>query len=364
MPLHWLLVNAVVVLALISWIYRRFALRHVGYSRHFSKEAVFAGQEVEMVERIVNRKLLPLPWVRLESMIGQGLVFGAMANLDVSGGDKFQNHRSLFSLRSYRQIVRRHKVVCAKRGYYRLDSATMTAGDPVGFVRPSKRFPLSLELTVYPTPMRLEELPLPNHSWLGDIAVRRWIVEDPFLTSGTREYRSGDSLRAVNWKATARTGRMQVHRKDYTADHRLMICLNLEVHEGMWSAVIDPPRIERALQYAATVAAYAMEQGIETGLLSNGLAYGAPRTPIRFVPSGGGAHATAMLEAMARLQLETVMTMPDLLEAEAKTDPKDTDYLIITCHRGEKLEARVEELRRRGNGIEWMLVPEETEVAG
>jgi len=364
MELTWLLINAGLLLGLITFIYNRYALKKVGYSRHFSKLSAFAGDEVEMVERIVNRKLLPLPWVRLESMMASGLVFGAQNNLDIRSGDKLQNHISLFSLRPYRQIVRRHRVFCAKRGYYRLESATMTAGDPIGFAQPSKRFPLSLTLTVYPEVVPVEDLPLPNHSWLGDITVRRWIIEDPFLVSGTREYRSGDSLRSVNWKATARAGSLQVHQKDFTADHRLKICLNLETHEKMWKTVLDPERIERAIQYAASVAVYAVNQGIDTGLLCNGWIVGAEHEPVRIDSSGGTAHMELMLEALAKLQLETVVTMPDLLEAELRGHPTDTDYLIISCHRGELLEEKVEELQRRGNGVEWLLVPDEGGRAG
>jgi len=354
--LAWLLVNAVVLLALLAWVYGKFGLNRVGYSRFFSKDAVFAGEEIEMVERIANRKLLPLPWVRLESMMAQGLVFGPQHDLDIRGGERFQNHISLFSLRSYRQIVRRHRVVCAKRGYYVLDSATMTAGDPVGLTRPSRRFPLSLTLTVYPEVVPMRDVPLPAHSWLGDVTVRRWIVEDPFLTAGTREYRSGDALRSVNWKATARTGRLQVHRNDYTADHRLMICVNLETHDRMWNAVLEPGRIERALSYAASVAVYATRQGVETGLLSNGWTFGGPKQPVRLAPGGGEAQLTALLEAMAKLQLETSVTMHALLDDELAGDPSDTDYLIVTCHRGAELEERVDALRRRGNGVEWLYV--------
>lgn len=359
MQLTWLLINTAVLLGLISFLYKRAALKHVEYERHFSTKAAFQGEEVEMVERIVNRKLLPLPWVRLESMMAQGLVFGAQSNLDIRSGERFQNHISLFSLLPYRQIVRRHKVLCAKRGFYRFDSATMTAGDPVGLNQPTMRFPLSLTLTVYPEVIPYEELPLPSHSWLGDLAVRRWIVEDPFLTAGTREYRSGDTLRLVNWKATARAGNLQVHKRDYPADHRLVICLNLEIHEKMWKTVIDPERIERAIQYAASVAVYAISRGIDTGFLSNGWQADEMNAPIVIEAGGGQAHMERLLASMAKLQLETVMTMPDLLEMERKGNPTDTDYLIISCHQGEKLMEKVEELRLQGNGVEWMIVPEE-----
>lgn len=359
MQLTWLLINTAVLLGLISYLYKHMALKHIEYERHFSKPAAFAGEEVEMVERIANRKLLPLPWVRLESMMDQGLVFGAQSNLDIRGGERFQNHISLFSLLPFRQIVRRHRVLCAKRGYYRFESVTMTAGDPVGLIQPSVRFPLSLSFIVYPEVIPYDELPLPSHSWLGDLTVRRWIVEDPFLTAGTREYRSGDSLRSVNWKATARAGSLQVHKKDYTADHRLVVCLNLETHEKMWKTVIEPERIERAISYAASVVVYAMNRGIDVGFLCNGWQAEEPNTPIWIEAGGGQAHMEQLLASMAKLQLETVMTMPDLLDMERKSNPTDTDYFIISCHHGDKLREKAEELEQLGNGVEWMIVPEE-----
>jgi len=359
MQLAWLFVNAGALVALLAWVYRRFALRGVGYARSFSRHTAYAGETVEMVERIVNKKPLPLPWIRLESMMAEGLRFGEQRNLDIRSGSLFQNHISLFSLRPYRQIVRRHRVLCVKRGHYRLDTATMTAGDPLGIVRVSRQFPLSVALDVYPEIVPMRDVPLPSHSWLGDLLVRRWIVEDPFLVSGVRDYVPGDPQRAINWKATARAGRLQVHRRDYTADHRLMICVNLETHDRMWNAVTEPERIEQALRYAATIASTALRQGIETGLMTNGWTFGEAKAPVRLPPGGGEAQLTALLTAMARLQLETAVSMHTLLANEAALDAADTDYLIVTCHRGEELSEAAEALRRLGNGVDWLDVPRE-----
>ncbi|WP_284644598.1 DUF58 domain-containing protein [Paenibacillus silviterrae] len=358
MLLTWLIIDVVVIFALIAWLYRYRALHHLDYHREFTRSAVFEGETVEMVERIVNRKLLPLPWLRLESLLGRGLLFGGQANLDIRSGELFQNHISMFSLRPYRQIVRKHQVLCAKRGWYKLDSATMTTGDPLGIAQINKRFPLSLELLVYPAVQPLQELPLPNHSWLGEITVRRWIVEDPFLTAGIREYRAGDPLSSIHWKATARTGELQVHSKDYTADHRLLLCLNLETHEKMWAAVTDPERIEQGLRYAATVAEHAIRHGIETGFVCNGWVQGGDKVPIRLTPQGGSSQLLDILQTMARMELEAVVKMSWLLEREMEAGTADMDILILSCHQGEELRDTAELLQRRGNGVEWMHIPE------
>ncbi|GGH37349.1 DUF58 domain-containing protein [Paenibacillus segetis] len=358
MQLTWFIISVGGILLILSVVYSSWALKGVKYSRYFSKEAVFEGESIEMIEVITNEKLLPLPWLRLESSMASGLIFGSQSNLDIHTGDIYQNHISLFYLRPYRQVTRRHVITCARRGLYRLESVTMTTGDPLGLGNNVKQFPLGLELLVYPKVIHLDELPLPNHSWIGQIPVRRWIVEDPFLTSGVTEYRPGDRLGSINWQATARTGTMQVHKRDYSADHRLMICVNLEVSDSMWRTVTDPERIELGISYAAAIAAYALRHGMETGFLCNARLIDGPKIPIRKEPQAVIDQLDHLLDVMARIVLDRSVSMIRLLEQEIEAGITNTDYLIITCHQGDKLRATVEQLQDRGNGIEWMIIPE------
>lgn len=352
MSLNWFILITVIVIGLQGFAYKRWALKKVTYDRYFDKHAVFEGESVHMVENIANRKLLPLLWLRLESMIHAGLKFDRQANLSISSGKLFQNHKSLFSLPPYKQIVRRHRVTCTQRGIYKLGSATMTSGDPLGAIIVTKKFPLSLELVVYPSVVALEQVPLPNHSWLGDITVRRWIVEDPFVTAGTREYRYGDTLNSINWKATARTGALQVHKKDYTADHRLIILLNFEVNEQMWNTVTQPELIELGIRYAATLSGYAIDRGIDTGFACNGCIEGQSNEPVRLPAASGEAHWFGMLETMARLELATSVTFDTLLEQEVIAGTRNADLLIISAFVSEKMQRWIGELQALGNGVE------------
>ena len=82
----------------------------------------------------------------------------------------------------------------------------MTAGDLLGIKDPFSQNNLQANLVVYPSIIPMQEVPLPSHNWQGDISVRRWIVDDPFIISGVREYRAGDGMNQISWKATARTG--------------------------------------------------------------------------------------------------------------------------------------------------------------
>ncbi|GGI95387.1 hypothetical protein GCM10010885_01240 [Alicyclobacillus cellulosilyticus] len=357
----WFILVAGVLALVQAHVYRRYGLRNVTYTAGFRQATAMAGETVEFVERIANRKVLPVPWVRLEMGMSVHLRFARQANLEIAEGEYHQVHRSLFALGSYRQITRRHRVLCVKRGYYRIASASMTCGDALGLAAAHQSVPLAAALLVYPRVLRWEELPLPVHRWLGEVTVRRWIVDDPFLTAGVRAYRPGDPWRDIHWKASARAGSLQVRQREKTADPTLVICLNMEDSEGMWGPVSRPDVIERAIEVAASVAAYAIRQGMAVGLLCNGVladAAGAQAgAAVEVPPASGEAQWARLLEVFAKLEVVCRSGFYGLLEAEIAKQVRDRDYLLISVYTNPRLSALAERLRRLGNGVAYLPVP-------
>ncbi|GAA4877377.1 DUF58 domain-containing protein [Paenibacillus vulneris] len=355
MSVHWLLFITLTILVLQVILFKMLGHRGLTYERYFSTRGCFEGEETEMIERIANRHILPVPWLRLESLIHAGLHFYSQANLDINNGALFQNHKSLFSLMPFTQITRRHRIYCSKRGCYRLNTASLTYGDLVGLYRNTLKLSLDAELLVYPKLAQLDELTLPSHSWQGDLVVRRWIVEDPFMISGTREYRYGDPLNGINWKATARSGRLQVHQRDYTADHRLMIYLNVEDHEKMWSQVNDEAMFEKGLSIAAALAQHAIDLGMEVGFATNAHSVDS-RDPVRVEAGGGTEHMTFLLEAMARIVVARSIPFDTLLEEEADKGAANQDILILSAYISDKMHPPIEQLRYQGNSVDTLFL--------
>lgn len=409
MAIHWIIVIAVIVIVTQAWIYRRWGMRRVGYERYFDVEHAFVGDEVHLVEVIANGKILPLPWLRLESMIEAGLSFTKQDDLNISAGERYQNHHSLFSLPAYTEIVRKHRITCVQRGMYELKSATLTCGDLFNIYSHAVQLELEATLLVFPRLLDLEELSLPSHSWQGDHIVRRWIVSDPFIVAGVREYRAGDPLNRINWKATARTGELQVHHDDYTAQHRLMVLLNFDVSEEMWSAVTDPELIEHGISLAASLAQLTIQRGIETGFACNGYAVDqlGPRrersifgtgqqegerrgrrlgseaeqqkrrafetneqkrhVPVYVPPHIGRAHFMLIMEQMAKLDIARTTDFPTFLEQRIVPQTTEaTDFLIITAFESERMQEQIERLRQRGHAVELLHLsaPQEEAMTG
>ncbi len=349
MSVEWFIFVAVLITILQSYIFTKYGLRKIRYARYFNVPAVFEGQEVEMVEVISNEKLLPVPWLRVESKISANLEFQRQFNLDIQHQ---QFHKSLFSLTSYMRITRRHRVKCLKRGCYLLNSVAMTCGDLFGFQNTSRTFSLDAQLLVYPKLMRLDEIPLPHHSWQGDVTVRRWIVDDPFMVSGVREYTYGDPLNRINWKATARTGKLKVHNLDFTANPRLMIYLNVDISESMWDAVTEPERIERGICYAASIAQHAISRGIEIGFGSNGYLVDNEGEPVRIPPRCSSEHLISIFEALAKLVVARSVTFFTFLEQDLAKGVTGMDFLIITSYVSERMQNQIKRLEEYGNAVE------------
>ncbi|MDD3243906.1 MAG: DUF58 domain-containing protein, partial [Eubacteriales bacterium] len=188
MNIVWIMAVAVVLAAAQVLVYRLWGMKNITYRRYFTKTAVYQGEKLQMVEVLGNMKLLPMPWIRLETRMSPNLRFGRQADLDINE-DLY--HHSVFAMGPYQRITRTHEVTCLKRGAYRMESVSLSCGDVFGFANTSQTRPLGLEVLVYPPIGDFEMLRVPSRRWQGDTVVRRYIQPDPFLVNGIREYRPG-----------------------------------------------------------------------------------------------------------------------------------------------------------------------------
>ncbi|MBO0994714.1 DUF58 domain-containing protein [Bacillus sp. SD088] len=352
MNIAWFIVMTIIIIIGQVFVFHRWGLAKIRYRRSFSKQAVFTGESIEMVDEISNKKLLPVPWLRLESKIDANLQFQKRSNLDneVHAGGDF--HRTLFSLMPYQKVRRRQMLTCQKRGYYRFETVSLTTGDIFGFGQVFKSVPSKAEIIVYPSLISMDDIPLPTHSWLGDVVVRRWIMEDPFLIAGVREYSPGDPLNTINWKATAKSQVLQVSQKDFSADHHLMIYVNFTQTEDIWRPIVDELLMEKAISYAASIAQYALDNGIDTGFGCNSYFNEMDKQSIHIDPANGEQHLMYLLETMAKLKIGSSTYFDFFLKDEVEREVEGTDILIITALVTDKMREYIKQLEARGNSVE------------
>lgn len=215
----------------LARLWSRVSLVGVHCERTLSEPRLFPGESTELGLRLVNRKLLPLPWVHVEEEIPAGLTLEATPKAGENNGlGRLSNNASLLW---YSGVSWRYRLLGKKRGYYALPPVTVTSGDIFGFYPRSLSESLTEHVIVYPKVFPLAQLTLPSLYPLGETRASRRIFEDPTRTIGVRDYCPQDSLRHIHWKASARHQKLQVKVFEPTTTLKVALFLAVDSFQNV-----------------------------------------------------------------------------------------------------------------------------------
>ena len=352
MVIFWALMMIILLVYVQYIVFHKLVLKKVHYERKFKQRTVFEEETVYLEEKIENRKRLLIPWLYVESMINVNLSFGKQENLFVSTGSLYQNHASFFMLRGYQRVIRTHYLKPKKRGFYHLQTVSLKSGDLLGF---SQRV-ISYQMTdnepllVYPKPV-VPTITIANRDLsLGDVIVKRLIMPDPFMKVGTRPYVPGDAIKAINWKATARTNELQINQFDYTSNKRLMVLINCEDHEKMWKTVNNVDMVENYIRYTSGLTERALREGMEAGYATNMCSHLSEQSTI-VLPQGGQAYWYTILESLAHLKVERTIPFNELLEQFLVYSSEPIEFVVFSSYWSDQLEHIAELLRHKSHQV-------------
>jgi len=195
-----LVVAAAIVFAVQAAVYSRNSLKGLTYRSGVDRTEVTEGEELAFWEELSNAKTLPMPQVRADTELPQGLLFRVYEN---EGGKPVQRGersvRSVFSLRGEEAVRRSWTIQAQKRGTYLIDNTMVIAGDMLGGNRSSRRVATEgrpAAVTVLPRPMPLENFVRADLSD-GEIPVALSFVCDPMLRVGEESGTVGDMLAKI-----------------------------------------------------------------------------------------------------------------------------------------------------------------------
>jgi uncharacterized protein (DUF58 family) len=134
----------------------------------------------------------------------------------------------------------------AARGVLSSSEVRIDATAPFGLFSRTMVELVDRELLVLPVPAPIESIPAGAR---GDGATMRARGAD---AGGVREWRSGDQVRNVQWRSTARTGRLTVVERDHAATGSLVILIVGRTGD---------PALEEAISKAAMVGSVALRRG-------------------------------------------------------------------------------------------------------
>lgn len=326
-------------------IYARFWDRGLGMRISFSAREAFEGDRLVLIEELANEKLLPLPWITAKFQLSRNLLFPEGSSFRVSD-DYYQS--DMFSVAMYQRITRRQAFICGRRGFYRIKSMDLTSSNLLITDKLVRRLSCSAELTVFPKLIPTPELEMVYRQIYGDIEVRRFTNPDPFTFRGIREYQQTDDFRLINFKATAKTGRLMVNVSGATASQELVILLNLQPYSDFPNEDV----FEESIRLAASAAEHFSALGLAVGLYSNGRD-AVTASPVRILPGSGNRHFRGILEKLARIDLALEREpMRGWMDGIREAEPV---YLLISPYDGEDLSGAFWDMLERGLKARWIL---------
>jgi uncharacterized protein (DUF58 family) len=342
------LAACLLTIVLVSWAWNRCALVGLEYHRHFDRQRVFPGETVRMTIEVINRKVLPLSWVRFEDELPLALDPIELRLTPSATSERTGLLRSAFSMRWYQRVRRSYQLHCRQRGHYYLGPVKAESGDLFSLFTTQADWLVRDWIVVYPQIWPLEDLGLTTRAPFGEQRTRRSLVQDPVLIQGIRDYHPEDGFRHVHWKASARRGELQTRVYQPTTDMHLMVALNVATMPKIWMGV-RPALLERAVVVAASIANYAAEHRWTFGLLSNGV----PRSdqPIKIWPSRSPDQLLLVLEALAGVTAFATSSVEALLTAECPRIPLGATLVLVTAIINDDLLATLIQLHEAGRRI-------------
>lgn len=312
----WFLFGIVVFTLILNQVSLKYGFEKLHYNMEVEKSVVEIGEEVPFVSIIENHKPLTVSFLKINEKFPSGLI-------------EEENIYSIFMM-PYQRIRRKFNIRAVERGLHRFNEVELLLGDFIGFESEVKHIKLNNKLTILPEKIELEKGISPAGDLYGDISVNRWIIDDPLMTVGIREYNDDDPQKYIHWTSSMRYGQLMVKKFDFTTDNSVMILLNIETSKPYWSD-IDGDSIEEAIKVCRAVIEEMEEEKIPYGFASNAFNIHSEHSKeYYYYPGTGKAHRDRFLEILGSISYAVSSTLEDTLANISRRKGSYSTVVVIT----------------------------------
>jgi uncharacterized protein (DUF58 family) len=347
--------------------------------RSLANTEINLGEAVDAWLSIENQKGLPALWTFWQDYIDE--------DLDVEDA---VCHYKTFSPNQTHEL--KYRLHSTRRGLFQVGPTVVETSGPLGLVR---RFLVGQSvdfITVLPKVVSIKKGLAQGQRPVHQVPRRRSIFEDPSRFMGMRDYRPGDSMRRIHWRATARSGKIQVKLFEPSVLTGVLLAVDMGLRAYPQTRTkpreIDP-LLELTITSAASLGEYVLTGDQQIGLISNGTdaaerypedwtggtfrrldqalekteshAGITPYQPVEIEPAKGHWQYKRLLNALARLLPSASIELADLLMTELPRLPRSLVVMVITPVINASLTGVLESLKRSGieTGILWTRLPKQ-----
>lgn len=284
---------AFLLFCLQRWVYQKLWNRSLYVSLEFIPKEIMEGEQGELLEIIENRKKLPLSVLKVKFQTSRYLQFTDMEGSKVT--DQYYRNE-IFQIGGGERITRKLTFTGIRRGYYGINGVDLVASDLFMTSQMVETRFVDSYLYIYPKPLESREFRLSLQQLNAEQLSKRHLLEDPFEFRGIREYQPYDTMRSINWKATAKNGELKVNQKNNTQMRSVRIFYNIEDN----GILRKEEAVEGTFQVVAGLAQFFLTQGICVSCYGNGKDQ-IDENPTNIPPSAGISQQERIYKTLARV---------------------------------------------------------------
>lgn len=323
---------AIILLAVLEKYWAPAAMKRLRFHGKCDRAWAAPGEPVTYSVTVENPSRLPIPFIRAEENFPvEARIQGDPRWLEqhLREGIYQQHVEERFSLKPRQSVCRSVEFTMPQRGVYNLGLCRLAVGDLLGF-RELGRECSRQKLVVIPEPAKDPGMLDAFGGFLGDISVRRFILEDPILTVGFRDYTGREPMKAISWTRSAAAGTLQVKQYDHTAEQTIVVVLDVEGGR--------PEELEGCFRLARSVCEELERRKFPYGFRTNGNLPG-PVGKFFFLPEGlGENHLNGILYGLGRADYTCYHSLSTLARQTVQKRKKNESYILITP--GDSAETR------------------------
>lgn len=245
-------------------VYKRVWDRNLNVSVGFSDGNVTEGEKGELVEKIINDKKLPLPFALISFEMDKSILYEESKN--VLKSDKNYRH-DCTNIAGKSITERSFPVQYSKRGYYSIEKAEMRIMGINGKKKYISGFSFYSDIYVYPRRSLCVDAKAPFSRITGEVIRNKSFMEDPFEFKGIRDYTGTEPMKKINWRASAKEGRLMVNNYYDTTSRDITIIIDMS-HSGVWK---EEEKLEELIRIARNYVEDFARKKIPVRIITNAL---------------------------------------------------------------------------------------------
>lgn len=318
-----------IILLVFLWVLELISLNtsfhNIGFEFHADRKSTEPDETFHIIQKASNTSSLPVTFLRSRIVFPHGALSSKDKAVITNNFERKSTKR--FFLMPHRSVTKEAALSLGERGVYWFEEAELERGDFLGLKTSYTRTWGYAGIIVHPRRLSDSRSVETLSGITGDFLSRPFVMRDPILSVGVREYTGNEPMKSISWKKSASAGKLMVREFDYTRERSCTVCV-------LGSPKAGETEMELCARIARTVGELLCEQSVYLHFFTN--SYLQAMRPFEIYHAEASRHAMdSFLDLLARLRPGKPADEKKLLDALARTGGSASECILIAPEKDE-----------------------------